>query len=578
MLRIVLLMPLWLSIWLFLAPFYVWWATNNWVPVDAVVTYSQVLSKPVRRGGPLTKLVTHYSYSYQGQNYLGYRSGLDRVDAYDSSDRDWKQERVRTVGTKLTAYVNPKNPANSLVFREFRWGALGRGLGFVLVWGLSWWTFFGRRAQDDIAQESSQFVSRRMVVVFNAIGWLSLAAVWPRLIHGWSPAWWMVIFPVAGLYLAYLRWQQAAHREVSTQEQANAAPPHSVHYGSGEVQSKPWSELTLANASFAALVLFSLWWQFPRSFDGLATEAARIFAASDNHRVQKSAIEQFQRDGFSGSRPFALEDSAFLFVALGSGSVSLGTQGFSVSSDALRIQFRSDCPSALCAPIQSLQWLLVVPRDKAKPDGAWMPVAQSIQQPIDFRPQTKNDQLVLPAQQATLRVVQAGDLAQARLMVALRNSQNISTYSQSQRIWALPDSSGEPVARPNEQRTHKSLYAALFYADGSQVRQHIAQGASVHETYDSGMGALHVAASSGCSDCIAALVAAGAKIDYKVPSYRQENALMMAIRSRQAAAAQKLLDLGADPCQSDREGYDAQGWVKFYGLQSSFGFVPVCKN
>jgi ankyrin repeat protein len=90
------------------------------------------------------------------------------------------------------------------------------------------------------------------------------------------------------------------------------------------------------------------------------------------------------------------------------------------------------------------------------------------------------------------------------------------------------------------------------------------------------MGSLHVAAFSGCADCIAALVTVGAKIHYKVPTYREENALMMAIRSQQVAAAQKLLELGADPCQTDREGYDAQGWVKFYSLQSSFGFVPAC--
>jgi ankyrin repeat protein len=163
-------------------------------------------------------------------------------------------------------------------------------------------------------------------------------------------------------------------------------------------------------------------------------------------------------------------------------------------------------------------------------------------------------------------------------MVALRNAQNISTYSQSQRIWMQAQAHGEPVSSANAKSTQKSLYAALFYADAAQTREHIARSANVNETYDHGMGTLHVAASSGCPDCIAALVDAGAKINYKVPTYREENALMMAIRSRQVAAAQKLLALGADPCQTDREGYDAQGWVTFYGLQSSFDFVPACKK
>jgi hypothetical protein len=546
--------------------------------VDAVVTYSEVLSKPTRRGTPPTRLVTHYGYSYQGKNYQGYRSGLDSVDSYESTDAAWKHARVRPVGTHLTAYVNPNNPARSLVFRELKWGGLGWSLGFALVWAVCWWVFFGRRAQDDIAQERRQFVSIRMVVIFNAIGWLSLAAVWPRLLNGWGPAWWVVIFPLFGLYLAYLRWQQKPVREATAPKLSNATPQQPDFYDAGEVKSKSWGELTKVNLSFAVLMLFTLWWQFPRSFDGLAAQATRMLATPVDKRIQKSAIDQFKRDVPSAARTFALEDSSFAFVALGSGTISLGTQGFIVSSEGLRVQFRSDCPSALCAPIQSVQWMLVVPRDAEKPNGAWKPVAQSAPQPIDFKPQTKNDQVVLPAQQLTLRVLGAGNILQARLMVALRNAQNISTYSQSQHIWTQVEAHGEPVPSANAQSTQKSLYAALFYADAVQARGHIAKGANPNETYEHGMGTLHVAASSGCADCITALVAAGAKTNYKVPTYREENALMMAIRSQQVAAAQKLLELGADPCQTDREGYDAQGWVKFYGLQSSFGFVPACKK
>jgi hypothetical protein len=427
--RILFFMPCWLSLWFFLAPLYALWATKSWVPVDAVVAYSEVLSKPTRRGTPPTRLVTHYGYTYQGKNYQGYRSGLDSVDTYGSTDAAWKQARVRPVGAHLTAYVNPNNPAHSLVFRELKWGGLGWSLGFALVWGVCWWAFFARRAQNDIAQERRQFVSIRMVVISNAIGWLGLAAVWPRLMNGWSAAWWAAIFPIAGLYLAYLRWQQTPEREAAARKLTNALPPQPAYYDAGALTSQPWGALTRANLSFAMLILFTLWWQFPRSFDGLAAEAARMVATPVDSLVQKSALEQYKRDVPSAASTFTLEDSSFAFVALGSGAISLGTQGFTVSSEGLRVQFRSDCPSALCAPIQSVQWMLVVPRDAAKPNGAWRSIAESTPQPIDFKPQSQNDQLVLPVQQIKLRVLGTGNMSQARLMVALRNSQNISTYA-----------------------------------------------------------------------------------------------------------------------------------------------------
>jgi Protein of unknown function (DUF3592)/Ankyrin repeats (3 copies) len=587
MLRILFLIPFWLSLWFFLSPLYAWWATQNWVPVEAIVTYSAVQSTPTRKGVAPTRLVTHYTYSHRGTYYQGFRSGLASAAIYDNLDETWKRQHVRGIGAAITAYMNPNNPAHSLVDRELRWSTLGLSLGFVTVWGLVWWAFFVRKTQHESVHESAAFVSLRFVVLFNAIGWFSFVLAWPQLLVGMSRVWVVAVFPLAGLYLAYLRYLQTPLREAAIQKAASARQQVAAHYAdydTGKQVPRAWSAVTWGNLAFSVLMLFTLWWQFPRSFDGLAAEAARMAAAPVNTGAQKAVIEQFQREAPTDSQPFALEDSAFAFVALGTGTVRQSAEGFVLSSDGLRIQFRADCPSEPCAPIRLVQWMLVVPKDASKPQGAWERIAESAPELIDFSPQAKNDQAVVPAHSIELKALRTGQLSQARLMVGLYNTQQISTYSQSQLIWPATVEHANSAAQPEPSvgstavKSQKSLYAALFYADSVQARSHIAQGASPNEVYENGMGTLHVAAFAGCVDCITALVQAGANLRYKVPTYRQENALMMAIRNQQPAAAQKLLELGADPCQTDREGYDALGWVKFYGVQANFGFVPDCKK
>ncbi len=582
MLRTLFLIPFWVSLWLLLTPIYALWATQNWLPIKAVVTYSTIETKSVKRGAAVSRLAMHYSYTYQGKTFQGYRSGLGNPNSYDNFDEHWKRQQVKVAGSEIMVYVNPTNPSHSLANRSLRWSILGFGLGFVVVWGLSWWAFFGRHKDDDVIDEKHQFVSMRMVVLFNAIGWLALAAVWSRLLEGFGAIWLVVMFPTLGLYLAYLRFQQRSYREFAQFNRSNLS--NTGRYQTGEQIPIRWSATYSLHFCAASLVIFTLWWQFPRSFEGLQEQAQRT-KTSRSDDAQKKIVAQYQRDLPSQPQPFALEDSSFAFVALGSGRVSPSSNGFTLSSDGLRLQFRADCPSDLCVPIRLLRWMMVVPTDLAKPDGAWTTIAESAPQLIDFSPLAKNAQVLVPAQNVQLQALRAGRLQQARLMVGLYSTQTASTYSQSNVIWpkqkvseaiaeglSVNDRSGQNTASKSAQ----SLYAALFYADAEQTRQHIAKGANVNETYDNSMGTVHVAAFSGCVDCLIALANAGANLNYKVTTYRQENALMLAIRNQQVSAAKKLLELGADPCQTDREGYNAQGWVQFYKLQNTFSFVPTC--
>ena len=62
--------------------------------------------------------------------------------------------------------------------------------------------------------------------------------------------------------------------------------------------------------------------------------------------------------------------------------------------------------------------------------------------------------------------------------------------------------------------------------------------------YQSGVSALHLAAAQGNLDLISTLLEGGA--DVNLGSYKKETSLMFAIISHQMAAAEKLIEAGAD--------------------------------
>ncbi len=176
-----------------------------------------------------------------------------------------------------------------------------------------------------------------------------------------------------------------------------------------------------------------------------------------------------------------------------------------------------------------------------------------------------------------LKIEREFDAAQASAILQLTADGGLTTYSRSQLLWPVSkEASATPPKTASSTKGQQSLYAALFYADAAATRQHLNAGASVRERYENDASAVHIAAFSGCIECLEALKNAGADLNDKVSTFRQETPLMMAIRNKQVAAARKLIELGANPCITDREGYDALGWVKFYKLESQFPFIPTC--
>jgi hypothetical protein len=212
---------------------------------------------------------------------------------------------------------------------------------------------------------------------------------------------------------------------------------------------------------------------------------------------------------------------------------------------------------------------------------AWVRVASSKPQKLRFQPAQRNDQYLQPNGQVELEIKQAFEPHQAYVMVQLMADGAISTYTRSPLIWPANNAQSSSqistsTINTNQAKSQKSLYAALYYADEKATREHLVAGASVKERYDNDASVAHIAAFSGCLGCLQALKEAGADLNDKVSTFRQETPLMMAIRNQQVEAARKLIELGANPCITDREGYDAKGWVSFYKLDAKFEFISAC--
>jgi Protein of unknown function (DUF3592) len=403
-------------------------------------------------------------------------------------------------------------------------------------------------------QPGQSVVNRDINTGSNASAWLAALAFG-------AAAWWLG------------RWGQSSsqHTQIASYEE-----PGRVQ----ETRISVWGGLSAA----ALLLVVGLAYQSNiNAFAGGHIDRAQRAAAKES----KSALAQTQQviqtlpAHLAKATAFELQDSGWLFTALGRGTVSAQTNSWQITSEGLRLQYRGECPSTNCTGIKSLQWHLAELRTElqdGKPKQHWNILASSQAYLISFQPTSRNDQTLWPAQTIQLNAVRTGEWKNIRVLIALQNVNHQSTYSASQPVMTTEEKSGalQPQAASQNPKALQSLYGALFYADAAATQMHLSKDTSVHERYENDMGAAHVAAFSGCAECIAHLAKAGADLNQAVSGFRKERPLMTAIRTQQVAAAIQLLASGADPCLTDREGYTSWGWVQFYKLEASFDFVPRC--
>lgn len=127
------------------------YAARDWAPVDARLLGVDLQSNRDSDGDTTWRVTAEYEYLWRGERLFS-----DRVDLHPGADNlgDYHQvmherlQRALRAGEPVTAWVDPDDPSRAVLNREMRWGLLGFGMIFPLVFGGAGLgvMFLGRRA------------------------------------------------------------------------------------------------------------------------------------------------------------------------------------------------------------------------------------------------------------------------------------------------------------------------------------------------------------------------------------------------------------------------------------------------
>jgi hypothetical protein len=224
-----------------------WQAAQRWVETPAQVLESNLKTHDGDDSDTYS-VVARYRYEFQGQPYEG-----DRVTLHEESDSgDYNRDRatalegIRKAGGQTVCYVNPRNPARAMLYRDLRPGLVAvkllaallfGGVGFGLMYaglygaksakrkevaeqqhpGKPWmwrpdWAAGRIRSSEGLAAWFITFFA----LVWNALCWPIALNVLSKGQQAGEPSRWLVaLFPLLGiavalvaiyLWLRRLRW------------------------------------------------------------------------------------------------------------------------------------------------------------------------------------------------------------------------------------------------------------------------------------------------------------------------------------------------------------------------------------
>lgn len=113
-----------------------WFAARDWQPVPVNILSTDL---KINRDDDSTsyKVIAEYSYQFKGLRYHNDRvwlgSGSDSIA--DFHQNTYNQLRTHLNGEPFTGYVNPADPNQSVLIRDFRWGYVGFASLFPLIFG-----------------------------------------------------------------------------------------------------------------------------------------------------------------------------------------------------------------------------------------------------------------------------------------------------------------------------------------------------------------------------------------------------------------------------------------------------------
>jgi hypothetical protein len=113
------------------------WQMRDWVAVEARLTDAGFETRS-GEDSDTYKAYASYSYRYGGREYTGNRvgtgSGADNIGDYQQ-DTGRRLQAALQRGEPIRIYVDPADPAESVIDRDVRWGMVGFRSIFVVVFG-----------------------------------------------------------------------------------------------------------------------------------------------------------------------------------------------------------------------------------------------------------------------------------------------------------------------------------------------------------------------------------------------------------------------------------------------------------
>lgn len=113
------------------------WQMREWIPVQATLQRAGYETNSGDESDTY-RAFAEYGYEYGGRRYINDRVGIsggsDNIGDYQR-DMGRYLSGLRSRGETITVYVNPEDPADSIIDRSVRWGLIGFKAIFFLVFG-----------------------------------------------------------------------------------------------------------------------------------------------------------------------------------------------------------------------------------------------------------------------------------------------------------------------------------------------------------------------------------------------------------------------------------------------------------
>jgi hypothetical protein len=117
-----------------------WWNARSWQAVHGTLVHAEIVKRTGKRRGPYIPPVS-YTYSVEGTKYTGHRL----TPGWFPGVTEWQEEKAigkLTVGQPLIVWMNPRQPGQSVIYRDVDWLAALSWILVALLTSFVSWKYF----------------------------------------------------------------------------------------------------------------------------------------------------------------------------------------------------------------------------------------------------------------------------------------------------------------------------------------------------------------------------------------------------------------------------------------------------